>query len=207
MRNFIVAMKKLILLLGVVAMVSCSKEQNVTDQCNEPYHDITSPDLLNNKLRQGTYWIYLDSVTMTIDSTIVTSSSEGNVGVCEEYKAYGYNLVSYPSLLGSNIAIYQGWIEKNTGGLPGSGIKIYTDFNFPDSSSSFVCSRLDSCFIYDRYYKRVEKVIVASDVSNPGRTKSIYYFNSDYGILRHDKFNASNALVWKKLLKRKNIVR
>jgi hypothetical protein len=200
-------MKKLFFLLSVLAIVSCNKEQDVTDKCTEPFHDITSPDLLNNKLKQGTYWIYLDSVSMTTDSTIVTSSSEGNVGACQEYHAYGYNLTSYPTLLGSNIAIYAGLIEKNTGGLPGSGIKIYTDFNYPDSSSSFTCSRLDSCFIYDRYYKRVEKVVVAQDPSNPGRTKSIYYFNSDYGILRHDRFNSSNALVWKKLLKRKNMVR
>ena len=139
-------------------MVSCKKDgQDVTEKCNEPFHDISSPDLLNNKLKQGTYWIYLDSVSMAIDSTVVSSASEGNVGACEEFHAYAYNMVSYPALLGSNMAIYQGGIEKNTGGLPNSGIKIYTDFNFPDSSSTFNCSRLDSCFIYDRYYKRVEK--------------------------------------------------
>lgn len=200
-------MKKIIFILSVFVLTSCGKEEDVTSQCNEPYQDISSPDLLNGKLKPGTYWIYLDSISLTTDSTVVTSASEGDVGVCEEFHAYGYNMVTYPALLASNAAIYYTGIEKNTGGLPNSGIKLYTDFNFPDSSASFNCSRLDSCFIYDRYYKRVEKVIVANDPSNPGKTKSIYWFNSDFGILRHDKFNASNVLVWKKLLKRKNIVR
>lgn len=207
MRNFIVEMKKIILLLSVFAMVSCNKDQDTTEPCNTPFNDITSPDLLQGKLKAGTYWIYMDSVSLTIDSTIVTSASEGNVGSCEEFHAYGYNMVTYPALLASNMAIYYTGIEKNTGGLPASGIKIYTDFNFPDSSSSFNCSRFDSVFIFDRYYKRVEKVTVKNDPSNPGKTKSIYYFNSEFGLLRHDKFNASNALTAKKLLKRKNIVR
>ena len=200
-------MKKIILLLSVIAMVSCDKDKENESQCSGVYYEITSPDLLNGKLKTGSYWVYIDSVSLSTDSTVISSFSEGKAGVCEEFHAYGYNLVSYPNLLGSNMAIYQGGIEKNTGGLPNSGIKIYTDFNFPDSSSAFNCSRLDSVFIYDRYYKRVEKVIVANDPSNAGKTKSIYYFSSAFGLLRHDKFNASNALVWKKLLMRKNIVR
>lgn len=200
-------MKKIILLLSVIAMVSCDKDKETTNECDGTYYQISSPDLLNGMLKTGTYWVYMDSVALATDSTVISSFSEGKAGACEEFHAYGYNLVSYPNLLGSNMAIYQGGIEKNTGGLPNSGIKIYTDFNFPDSSSAFNCSRLDSVFIYDRYYKRVEKVIVANDPSNVGKTKSIYYFNSAYGLLRHDKFNSSNALVWKKLLMRKNIVR
>jgi hypothetical protein len=200
-------MKKIFLLLSVLTIVGCSKEQDVTVECDDTFYDITSPDLQFAKLKTGTYWIYQDSVTMTTDSTIISSTSEGKTGRCEEYAAYGYNMVTYPALLGSNTAIYFSGIEKNTGGLPNSGIKIYTDFNFPDSSSAFNCSRLDSVFIYDRYYKRVEKVTVAKDPSNTGKTKSIYYFNSEYGLLRHDKFNASDVLTNKKLLKRKNIVR
>lgn len=200
-------MKKIFLLLSVFAIVSCNKDKEEKIPCNATFHDISSPDIAQGKLKTGTYWIYMDSVSLTIDSTAVVSFSEGNVGQCEEFHAYGYNMVTYPALLASNIALYYTGIEKNTGGLPNSGIKIYTDFNFPDSSAAFVCSRLDSCFIYDRYYKRVEKVIVASDQSNPAKTKSIYYFNSEFGLLRHDKFNASNVLTNKKLLKRKNIVR
>lgn len=200
-------MRQLLLLLTVFAIVSCDKDKEEKIECDSVFYDINSPDLLNNKLLQGSYWIYLDSITMTTDSTIVSSVSEGTTGKCKEYKAYAYNMVSYPALLGSNMAIYYNGIEKNTGGLPNSGIKVYTDFNFPDSSSTFKCSRLDSVFIYDRYYKRVEKVTVDADPSNPGRTKSIYYFNSEFGLLRHDKFNASNVLTSKKLLRRKNIVK
>ena len=200
-------MKKLFLLFTIALLASCDKDKEVKNECTGVYYEITSPDLLNNKLKTGTYWIYLDSVSMATDSTVVSSYSEGKAGKCEEFHAYGYNLVTYPALLGSNIAIYQGGIEKNTGGLPNTGIRIYTDFNFPDSSSAFNCSRLDSCFIYDRYYKRVEKVTIAADPSNVGKTKSIYYFNSDYGLLRQDKFNASSALISKRLLKRKNIVK
>ncbi len=200
-------MKKIIFALSVSALIGCNKDQDVTVKCTAPFHDITSPDLLNGKLKPGTYWIYMDSVSLTIDSTIVTSASEGNVGTCDEYHAYGYNMVTYPALLGSNMAIYQNGIEKNTSGLPDSGIKIYTDFNFPDSTGTYNCHRMDSVFIYDRYYKRVEKVTVNQDPSNVGKTKSIYYFNSDFGLLRQDKFNASSVLTSKRLLKRKNIVR
>jgi len=200
-------MRKLILLFVIATLTGCDKEEDVTTKCSDAYYEITSPDLLNNKLKTGTYWIYLDSVSMATDSTAISSFSEGKAGTCEEFHAYGYNMVTYPTFLGSNMAIYQGGIEKNTGGLPNTGIKIYTDFNYPDSSSAFNCSRLDSCFIYDRYYKRVEKVTVASDPSNIGKTKSIYYFNSEFGLLRQDKFNSSSALISKRLLKRKNIVR
>lgn len=200
-------MKKIIFLLSVIAIVSCDKDKESKSECSGVYYEITSPDLLNGKLKTGSYWIYIDSVNLAYDSTVISSFSEGKAGTCEEFHAYGYNLVSYPNLLGSNMAIYQNGIEKNTGGLPNSGIKIYTDFNFPDSSSAFNCSRFDSVFIYDRYYKRVEKVTVANDPSNPGKTKSIYYFNSEFGLLRHDKFNASSVLTSKKLLRRKNIVR
>jgi len=201
-------MKKLIFFLSVLSVISCNKkEEDATVKCGNDYHDISSPDILNAKFKPGTYWIYLDSITMATDSTIISSISEGNAGQCEEYHAYGMNLVSYPNFLGSNMAMYYTGIEKNTGGLPNTGVKIYTDFNFPDSSSSYNCSRKDSLFIYDRYYKRVEKVTVNSDPSNTGKTKSVYYFNSAYGLLRHDIYNASNAITNKKLLVRKNIVR
>jgi hypothetical protein len=200
-------MKRAFLLLITLGFFACQKEQDVTVQCGDEFNDITSADLLNAHYKPGTYWIYLDSITMTTDSTVIKTISEGKAGKCEEFKAYGMNMVSYPNFLNSNIAIYYTGIEKNTGGLPNTGIKIYTDFNYPDSSASFNCSRLDSVFIYDRYYKRVEKVTVASDAFNPGKTKSIYYFNSSFGLLRHDIFNSSNVLTNKKLLIRKNIIR
>lgn len=188
-------------------MVSCDKDEDVTVKCSDEYFAITSPDLINAEFKTGTYWVYLDSVNLATDSTVVSSFSAGDAGKCSEYQAFGINMVSYPALKASNFAIYFHAIMKNSGGLPTSGIKIYTDFNFPDSSSTFNCSRLDSVFVYDRYYKRVEKVTVAQDVSNPGSTKSIYYINSGYGVVRHDIFNASNVLTSKKLLMRKNIVR
>ena len=200
-------MKKLFLLILVVVFASCNKEEDVSVKCSDTYYNITSPDLLNAKFKTGTYWVYLDSVSLTTDSTVISSYSEGDAGKCSEYHAFGFNMVSYPALKASNMAIYFSGILKNSGGLPSSGIQIYTDFNFPDSSATYNCSRLDSVFIYDRYYKRVERVIVAKDVSNTGSTKSIYYFNSTYGLLRQDIFNASSALTAKKLLMRKNIVR
>lgn len=200
-------MRKAILFLSVLAFFGCNKEEESTAKCNGQYYDITSPDILYAKYKPGTYWIYLDSLTMTSDSTVVNTISEGNAGACEEFRAYAMNLVSYPNLLSSNFAMYHTGIEKNTGGLPNTGMKIYTDFNFPDSSSTFNCSRLDSVFIYDRYYKRVEKVTIAKDSYNPGKGKSIYYFNSAYGLLRHDVFNTSNVMTNKKLLVRKNIIR
>jgi hypothetical protein len=200
-------MKKLVLVVLVLLAFGCNKEEDVTVKCGSDYHDISSPDILNAKFKPGTYWVYFDSIAMTSDSTIVNTISEGNAGQCNEYHAYGMNLVSYPNLLGSNIAMYYTGIEKNTGGLPNTGIMIYTDFNVPDSSASFNCSRLDSVFIYDRYYKRVEKVTVNKDPSTTAKTKSVYYFNSAYGILRQDIYNASNVLTNKKLLVRKNIVR
>jgi hypothetical protein len=200
-------MKKLFLLVSIFAAVGCNKEQDVSVKCGNDYYPISSLDVAYAKFKQGTYWVYLDSITMNSDSTVINSVSEGNAGKCEEFQAYGINLVSYPTFIQSNLAIYFTGIEKNTGGLPNSGIKIYTDFNVPDSSSGFKCSRLDSVFIYDRYYKRVEKVIVDQDPSNTGKTKSVYYFNNAYGLLRHDIYNASSALTNKKLLIRKNIVR
>src|ERR1041385_8419207 len=185
-------MKKLFLLFIVALITGCNKEEDVTVKCSDTYYDIASPDLLNAKFKTGTYWVYLDSVSLATDSTVISSFSEGDAGKCKEYHAFGYNMVSYPALKALSMSIYYNGILKNSGGLPTSGIKVYTDFNFPDSSSTFNCSRLDSVFIYDRYYKRVEKVTVAQDASNTGSTKSIYYFSSYFGVIRQDIFNASN---------------
>src|SRR5207248_1008756 len=109
-------MKKLFLLSVVVIMASCAKDQDVKIKCSDAYYNIISPDLLNAKFKTGTYWVYLDSVSLTTDSTVINSFSEGDAGKCSEYHAYGMNMVSYPALKALNMAIYYNGILKNSGG-------------------------------------------------------------------------------------------
>ncbi len=76
---------------------------------------------------------------------------------------------------------------------------IYVDYN------KGFGEHLDSTFIYDQYYYRVLKVEVAEDETEDNN-RSIYFTNSDYGILRHDIYS-DTVLLSSKVLMRKNIVR
>lgn len=67
--------------------------------------------------------------------------------------------------------------------------------------------KLDSMFIYDRYYKNVEGFLKNSDPAENGE-KVIYYINTEFGFLRKDVFiGTGNFLKSQKLLKNKFIVR
>ena len=87
-------------------------------------------------------------------------------------------------------------------------IPIYYDYDLdfnPYETNLPDFEHLPSIYIYDRYYYRVLKIIVEED-GTEDYNKSIYFTNSDYGILKHEIYD-DTILISQKILMRKNIIR
>jgi len=187
------------------ALLACHKKE--TPHLFGPSHyGINSPDLLKFKFKAGTYWVYNDSITSMRDSSYVINPREYTI----QYNGNSYDTYTFqvqrccgPDSTIENYQIAQSSIMKNPQNVE-TGDRIYLPFNETNNSLGF--TYFDSVFIYDRYYKNVEKAIIDKDYSE-GNKKVIYYINSDYGFLRKDIFNSGNSLISKKLLIKKNIVR
>lgn len=65
---------------------------------------------------------------------------------------------------------------------------------------------MDSVFIYDRYYKKVEIYTVMQD-KNENNLRTSYYINSDFGFLKKEVFNPNNTSAIRQLLVRKNAIK
>ena len=146
-----------------------------------------SPSIYDAKFKMGTYWVYIDSLTNQIDTMkIINISADGFYGNtrCEnqkhEYYAFQVDK-SFASGSGDIYSLRRDGIMLNQTEELGNNY-IYT--------STF--TKIDSLFIYDRYYKSVVKTT---------RYGVTTYFNLSYGLLRID----SNGR--KRLLKDKFIVR
>lgn len=193
-------MKKLTILIGIasLAVVSCKKEE-VHSQCeNQGISYITSSDLLNSRYKTGTYWVYIDSVSMQSDSTYITEFNQEMMSDCGyTFQTHWYNTKSDPSSEVNRYIVVAGGLFKGFNGSVGSGTLLYD----PPKPGYLI----DSVFICDRYYYDVKRMEIASDPTE-GDKHSIYYINSGYGILKHEIYDG-NTLVSQKLLKSKYIVR
>ncbi|MDD3741459.1 MAG: hypothetical protein PHH30_09470, partial [Bacteroidales bacterium] len=117
---------------------------------------------------------------------------------------YDFSTESTSSAESLNFTVTLDYLSRNYDGF-GNRTTVYLDYNEEVSGHGYIFEHLDSAFIYDRYYKRVLKVEVLED-ETVDNNKSIYFSNSDYGILRHDIYS-DTVLLSSKLLMRKNIVR
>lgn len=204
---------KLILLLLIplfpVLIMSCHKEEeNTGHSCGEPFTSyITSADLLNLAYHQGSYWVYIDSVTNATDSVYVTGNSNGFIhdDCFNSFENYSFGTTSYPSMKQAGYLIVSGGLFKNPFGANYHGTQIYNDYKTPVTAYNFIATPHDSVFIFDQYYTKVLKVQVDKDPTE-NNAKSIYYINSEYGFLRHDIY-ADTGLVSQKILMRRKIVR
>ena len=200
-------MKYSIHLIGIISLVivSCKKdevpEKNV---CGTPHTSyITSTDLVNCKYKPGTYWVYIDSVTLFTDSIRVIDFNQDPLqDMCgNTYQNHTFNTLTYPSKL-TRYVVVAGGLFKNFEGSVNSGMLIYDDYNSALMSNEI---RHDSLFVYDQFYYNVLQVEIMNDVTE-GNKRSIYYINSDFGFLKHEIYD-NTALISEKILKNKNIVR
>ncbi|MBP7809789.1 MAG: hypothetical protein KA163_10885 [Bacteroidia bacterium] len=206
-------MKNICILVTFILLSSCAKKDRDdglgSDACNIPINTpISSTDLLKADFKTGSYWIFLDSISLTYDSAIVIQESndyQHTSGFCENQKnqIITYKIKYFPSLV---IEDYR--IGGDLAGITKTPYTtVYIEFNQPQTpSSQYSFVYYDSLFIYDRYYYRVEKSTITQDVTENNNTV-IYYMNSDLGFLRKDIINTSSAVISKKFLIRKNIIK
>jgi len=203
----------ILLVIGSVLFFSCKKETETKDQCTTAT-EYLSTDIVQLKLKKDSYWVFIDSISMTIDSMYLDSvlyyGMYQALASCptEKYEGYGFSLRS--SVDPSKQDVYRlkgGSMERNSTSLFDVKGWVYLDYNYgtlPTGSNNTV-QKKDSLYVYDRYYKHV--VIVTRPVDNTEGKKTIYYCNSEFGFLKKEIYSSSNALLSKKVLKSKNVIR
>jgi hypothetical protein len=201
-----------IVFLSLLGLFSCKKDQATNDghghtSCSAQTVYITS-EIAKFKFKKNSYWVYVDSVSLQVDSTYVDSiigSGMVTSAVCslKTEEVYVYQTAPQNPNIG----------RKDVYGLSGDAFfrdETYEDDYgsalYSDNSGNFHVPVSDSVFIYDRFYKNVETRICPND-NREGGDKCVYYTNSDFGILRKDVFNSNGTLKSKKVLKSKQIIR
>ena len=183
-------MRILVSIIVLLSFFACKKEECMTcDVCSEirPIEYINS-ELSGSKFKMGTYWVYIDSATSQIDTMkIVSIMNDGLLGNsrCDNWKHEYYAFKvdkSYNTSGGGDIYSYRG-----DGIMMNQTEELGNRYIYKVTSN-----KIDSLFIYDRYYKSVVKTTINGVTS---------YFNLSYGLLRIDNYYS------KKLLKDKFIIR
>lgn len=199
-------MRNLTCLIGILsfALVSCKKENAPSSNCSPDTYYITSSDLMNCEYKIGSYWIIIDSSTMFIDSVRISKVNHGFSNIyCDKFETHSYMLTS--NLPGfDQYAVYAGGLYKRSNAGAYSGIKIYDDYDSPSTITPNE-TRFDSLFIYDQYYYRVIRTEIENDWTE-WHNRSVYYINSEYGLLKHEIYDDNNYRISNKIVMRKNIV-
>ncbi len=201
------------LLVGLIFFVSCKKNNEETEKCDVSI-EYLSTDIAKLKLKKDSYWVFLDSISMTLDSMYIDSVLYYGMypfdASCptRTYEGYAFSLKS--SLDTSKLDVYRlkaGSFDRNPASLLDANGSIYVDYGFGAlaQGSNNTLLKKDSVFVYDQYYKNV--VIVTRPNDNTEAKKTIYYINSEYGFLKKEIYSSTNALLSKKVLKSKNVIR
>ena len=185
----------------------------VLSSCNKNEKKKISDDLLNCCYKKKSYWVYIDSVSNNTDSIYVVDYDHYfNEHYVTDHTSYDVEYFKFYTNSSSNTEAATYEIVTNSLVKIKSGTNhhtiVYHDYdntNDGDSSQGYIFEHLDSVYIYDRYYYRVLKAEVLED-ENENNNKSIYFTNSEYGILRHDIYSDS-ILLSQKVLMRKKIKR
>lgn len=198
-------------LILLVTLFSCKKEDDNSGNSpcagEETIAYINSIDLQNCKYKTNSYWVYIDSVNNSFDSVSIVSFEQGFIeDMCgNSFETHSFRTSSSLSSELTDYVVVAGGLFKDFGGSPNSGTQIYNDFDVTSSMTNFQIQKFDSLLIYDEYYNRVLRVEIATDPTE-NQDKSIYFINSEFGLLKHDIYS-DNILTASKILMRKNIER
>ena len=204
---------KHLILLFYIGFIACQKPGPGMKgpNCGEPQNYYNpSAELVSASFHEGTFWIYLDSVSLTYDSALVTQFSDAlsktHPEGCDNFQQIHYRIMHWPSGPEEDFYVFFSGIKKEPTCYD-CGVKVYIPFGTnEDEPSKYSRTYYDSLFVYDRYYKKVEKSTVNDDPTE-SHNKVVYYMNSEIGFLRKDVFYSNNSLLSKKLLVRKNMVK
>lgn len=189
-------------LIILVGFSSCKKEEPraLGDHCSNDPTLYLSPGVQDLKFKPGTYWVFVDSATMVVDTMRVLTAG-GSIS------AYEYCKNNYHEWYYFKVNPINGSSAGDQYSLEGDRMMKNQRSESGDGDNIFVGSahKLDSMFIYDRYYKNVEGYM---KTSSSGGDNVLYYINTEFGFLRKDVFwGTSNFLKSQKLLKDKYIMR
>jgi hypothetical protein len=204
--NLSLTMKSYLALIVCILLTiqSCKKDSSIHDKgpdCSQKATLYISSEISNFKFKKGSYWIFIDSVSLVIDTMRVDTVK--NSIMAYQYCPNNYHEFYSISMHPKNIYTVSDYYSLddnrfmlNQTNESGDGSTIYAD-NY---------SKTDSLFIYDRYYKSVVVNTRLNDVNENGN-KCIRYINATFGFLKKEVYNSSNQLVSKKVLKDKLIIR
>lgn len=207
-------MRYIVLIIFTTFFIACSKKQSEPKgppPCTSETHTkITNQKFLDFVFKQGSYWVYKDSLNNNFHDTLLLYYPP----YFEDVKTsqYGCNFVEQFNMKSwSRLMIEQ--TDRDYIIKPDSFITFSNYQNskaavmfLPKGTANNPCRFYDSLFIYDRYYKDV----VQSDTikgNNGISYKMICFFNSQFGFLRNDLYNTNNQLISRKVLFAKNIVK
>jgi hypothetical protein len=182
-----------------VCLASCKKEEYIHKgpDCSNTDTKYLSQEISSFKFKKGSYWVFVDSVSLSIDTmrvdTVLTDGLYAYQYCPNNYHAYYSFRVNQPNTqANSGFDVYL---------LDEVGMKLNaTSENYPtiyDSNSP----KIDSLFVFDRYYKQVVKIS-----AGPAGSNTVSYINKTDGFLKKEVY-LNNQLVSKKLLKDKYILR
>lgn len=185
-------------------MNACKKDDshpNKGPDCSQKATEYISSEISNFKFKKGSYWIFVDSVSLAIDTMRIDTASGSNMPYqyCPNNYYEFYSIKMHPKNMFTTSDYYSLLDNRfmlNQTNESGDGSYIYVN-NYPET---------DSVFIYDRYYKSVVVTTHLNDVNENGN-KCIRYMNTTFGFLKKEVYNSSNQLISKKLLKDKLIIR
>ncbi len=192
-------MRYLLFILLALGLSSCTKEEYVPKgpSCNDPGTRYISGEISNFKYKKGSYWVFVDSVSMVTDTMRIdtTYSMISAYQYCPDsyYEYYGLQ-TNQKTDNSSQFDIYSlttSLMTLNQRSENGYGYAIYTD----------ATPEVDSLFIYDRYYKKVVKTSLG-----PAGENTVFYINTTEGFLKKEVYR-NNQLISKKCLKNKYILR
>ncbi len=184
-----------------LVLFSCKQKNGEVKgpECSSAPTKYITPEISNFKFKAGTYWIFIDSISMQIDTMTVISAS-GSVSPYEYCKNNYHEFYVFKirpmgnNTIGDQYSLEGNRLMRNQRNEDGTSDQIYLGG----------AAKIDSIFIYDRYYRAVEGYL-NSDTQYGGKTA--YFMNTDFGFIKIEHYNTSNQLISKKLLKDKFIVR
>ena len=193
-------MKILAIVIILVGFFSCQKQENSHERgpnCSDTQTKYISPEISNFKFKKGTYWVYIDSVSLVIDTVKVDSIF---VNGLYPYKYCPSNYHEYYSFQ-VNEKLIPGSSNYDNYLLDETAMKVNPTTENAHGIYYTNYAKIDSLFIYDRYYKSIVK-----NTNTPCSDCVVFYMNTMYGFLKKERYS-NGQLVSKKLLKDKFIIR
>lgn len=192
-------MRYMLFILLALGLYSCKKQEQPTKgpDCSHTETRYISAEISHFKFKQGTYWVFMDSVSMTIDTLKVETV------LLSELRPYQYCPNNYHEYYSFEINEINPQSNSRNSYylLDETGLKLNpTSENYPALYTNGM-PKIDSVFIFDRYYKQVAQIN-----SGQAGNNTVSYINTAEGFLKKEIYS-NNQLISKKLLKSKYIIR